>query len=211
MSRLTEDILGYPLRRSLELAIESFHSGSFPVGAVVTSSSGAVVSEGRNRRGDICAPFGKMFDTTIAHAEIDALAALPIGDYETFTLHSSLEPCLMCRAAALMIGVGGIHYLGADVLASGLDAAESLNEFTRQRYPEVVGPESGRAALLASALPLSVILQAKPDSWMAEQYRSRSPRAALAAELMISEAAWPSPNEDLDSTLKRFDRLLNRK
>ena len=77
------------MRRSLELAWDAFRAGSFPVGAVLLDASGAVIAEGRNRMGDGDAPPGRLRGTGLAHAEIDVLAQLPLGDHRALTLVTS--------------------------------------------------------------------------------------------------------------------------
>jgi tRNA(Arg) A34 adenosine deaminase TadA len=75
-----------PMRRALELAWDAFRAGSLPVGAVLTDGNGVVVAEGRNRIGEGVAPPGRLRGTGIAHAEMDVLAQLPMGDYSDHTL-----------------------------------------------------------------------------------------------------------------------------
>lgn len=116
------------MRRALELAWEAFCAGSFPVGAVITDSSGATVAEGRNHMGESDAPPGRMRNTALAHAEMDALAQLPFGDYHDHVLYTSLEPCLLCRSAATMTGIGTVHYLAAD-----LDQLPTINAHAARR------------------------------------------------------------------------------
>ena len=44
-------------------------------------------------------PVGVLFNTTIAHAEINTIAALPPKGYPDHTIWVTLEPCLQCIGA----------------------------------------------------------------------------------------------------------------
>ena len=75
---------------------EAYTAGTIPVGAVVTDGTGKVVARGRNRILDAPAE-GELGGSRLAHAEVNALLALPSTQlYESSTLYSSLEPCPLC-------------------------------------------------------------------------------------------------------------------
>ena len=103
-----------PMERALELAWEAYCAGSFPVGCVIADGDGTVVAEGRNRIGDATAPAGRVHATSLAHAEIDALSQLRAGRYGDHVLYTSVEPCLLCRSAAVMSHIGEVRFLAAD-------------------------------------------------------------------------------------------------
>ncbi len=65
-------------RESFELAWEAFRVGTIPVGAVVADASGEIVARGRNRIFEEEAPPGQLAGTYLAHAELNALAGLPL-------------------------------------------------------------------------------------------------------------------------------------
>ena len=66
-----------PFRRALELAWRSCAAGTIGVGSVITSSTGEVIAEGRNRSYDPAGGDDRLQDTLIAHAEMNALALVP--------------------------------------------------------------------------------------------------------------------------------------
>ena len=150
-------------RRCLELAWEAYCAGSFPIGALVCDADGVVVAEGRNRIGETDAPPGRLRHTALAHAEMDVLAQLPIGEYADHVLYSSLEPCLLCRAAITMTHIGTVHHLAADVICDGLDGIRGLTAHTVRRYPTMHGPYPGLEADVASILPMAVRDGPQPD------------------------------------------------
>ena len=93
---------------ALDLAAQAARDGDVPVGAVVVSSTGEVVGEGRNLR--------EVEGDPTAHAEVVALraAARSLGEWrlEDCTLVVTLEPCPMC-AGALMLSRISRLVLGA--------------------------------------------------------------------------------------------------
>jgi len=136
-------------KQSLELAYESLVAGGLACGAAITDASGAVVAEGRNRAYD--PPGGKdaLQGTPLAHAEMNALAAVSTyRDLSTCTLWSSQEPCSMCTTAATFTGVGTVRFLAPDPWAiaagrrrSGLDSgAHPASDVQSGSSPLIVGP-----------------------------------------------------------------------
>jgi tRNA(Arg) A34 adenosine deaminase TadA len=103
------------LLRCLELAHESFLAGGLPVGSVIAAGNGERISEGRNRAYDPAGGTDRLQRTPIAHAEMNALAAVDTGtDLGSFTLWSSHRPCTMCAAACAFTGVGSVAFIAPD-------------------------------------------------------------------------------------------------
>jgi tRNA(Arg) A34 adenosine deaminase TadA len=106
---------GDALLRCLELAHESFLAGGLPVGSVIARSNGERVSEGRNRAYDPAGGTDRLQRTPIAHAEMNALAAIGTGtELGSLTLWSSHRPCTMCAAACEFTGVGSVAFIAPD-------------------------------------------------------------------------------------------------
>jgi tRNA(Arg) A34 adenosine deaminase TadA len=113
-----------PLLRCLELAHESFLAGGLPVGSVIIGRDGETVSEGRNRAYDPPGGPDRLQRTPLAHAEMNALAAVDTAaELATMTLWSSHQPCLMCAAACEFTGVGQVAFIAPDPSDDG-DAAD---------------------------------------------------------------------------------------
>jgi tRNA(Arg) A34 adenosine deaminase TadA len=196
------------MRRALELAWEAFRAGSLPVGAVLTDATGVIVAEGRNRIGEGDGPPGRLRGTRLAHAEMDVLAQLPIGVYSDHTLHTSLEPCLLCRAALVMSHVGEVHYLAADPLCQGLDQIPSVNEYAARWYPRMNHVGVGLEARFASVLPLAVITLFDEDGTAVAHYRRHAPDDAAAAQRIVDEHLWPSKRLELDAAIDALRPIL---
>jgi tRNA(Arg) A34 adenosine deaminase TadA len=113
-------------RRSLEMAHEALVAGGLAVGSVLTNAAGHIVAEGRNHAYDPRGGRQVLQRTPIAHAEMNALAAVDTDfDLGACTLWSTQEPCSMCAAAAAFVGVGSIRYLALDpwAVAAGVESA----------------------------------------------------------------------------------------
>lgn len=141
-------------RRPLELAWESLRHGSFPVGAVVVDQSGSVVAEGRNRRFEDAAPPRQLAGTNLAHAEVNAIAQLPIGRYADHVVHTSLAPCLLCTSALRMVHMGEVRYAAEDWFWDGVERIpQLLSERAGRHWTARVGPAGGVAETIGEVLP----------------------------------------------------------
>ena len=199
-----------PMQLALAEAWDAFRNGSMPIGAVVTDATGVVVARGRNRMGEATGPEGRLRSTAIAHAEMDCLAQLPMGDYSGHTLFTTLEPCLLCRSATTMAGVGTVKFLAADALCEGLDAIGAINAHTRRRYPTMRGPHAGSVADFASAMPMAVLLLFSGEGDAADDYRRYGGRVWRIAEHIVREAAWPSRSLDLSGAVAHVAEVAGR-
>ena len=196
------------MRRALELAWGAFRAGSLPVGAVLTDGAGMIVAEGRNRIGEGDAPPGRMHGTGLAHAEVDVLAQMPPADYGAHALYTSLEPCLLCRAALVMAHVGEVHYLAADAFCRGLEGIASLNDHSARWYPRMHQSASGLEARFAGVLPLAVVMLFSRDETILAHYRRHSPDDVAVAQQIIDEDLWPSKRLDLDGAVRALAPIL---
>jgi tRNA(adenine34) deaminase len=123
------------MRLAIHLASAKPNS-DIPIAAVITDSSGAVLSQSKNcvvLRGDVT-----------AHAEILAIQALrPLhskGDAGQFTLAVTLEPCPMCAWAIRSAGIGFVVF-GAynDQYGAGGSVFDLLRDTRYGRSVDVVG------------------------------------------------------------------------
>ena len=69
--------LEQPWQLAFELAWEAFQAGSVPVGAVVVDPGGDLVTQGRSRSTEPTGPSRQLAGTSLAHAEVNALAVVP--------------------------------------------------------------------------------------------------------------------------------------
>ena len=90
-----ETFHGKYMRLALSEAKKAGQMGEVPIGAILVSENGKILSSTHNRTIDLADP--------TAHAEILALreAALKINNYRLLntTLYVTVEPCIMCMGA----------------------------------------------------------------------------------------------------------------
>lgn len=151
-------------QRSFELAWESLRGGSIPVGAALVDRDGRIIATGRNRRLDETPPPGELAGSAIAHAEMNALATLPPGNYAEFTLYTTLEPCLLCTSALRIARVGTVRYAAADSVWDGVDDIPRVLKPRAARYwTKREGPLDGVLARWSGALHAYWFLKYQPD------------------------------------------------
>jgi tRNA(adenine34) deaminase len=178
--------LAEPWRAALEEAWASWTSGSVGIGAVTVDGEGRIVSRGRNRILEAAADPGVLAGTMLAHAEMNALAGVPLGRTGGLSVFTSLEPCLMCAATMVMARVGHVFYAAPDPLFDGLHDVLGTHSFCEGRLPSRQGPLLGPVAAFARLLPLTVMAfwEMNPDAL--ESHRRLAPSAVALAEEVVA-------------------------
>ncbi len=128
------DSLSPAWRACLEEAWDSYCAGSLPIGAVVADALGNIVSRGRNQLGDDAAAKtpganGPVTKHDLAHAELNALLALSLGQWDKdlpnsprqWTLYTTMEPCPLCLGAFYMSGLRQLCYAARDSYAGSVN------------------------------------------------------------------------------------------
>jgi tRNA(adenine34) deaminase len=186
--------LSEPWRACTEEAWASWCAGSAGVGAVIIDGDERIIARGRNRRHDPRAGDGSLAGTRFAHAEMCALAAMPAGSCDAYTLYTSFEPCLMCASAIMLAHIPRVYYATPDPLFDGMHAWFGGLPYAEQRRPELAclgGPIGAFAHVLhvswlAFWFPDSIAIgphQAAPRHLaLARDLVERSPLPAIAAE-----------------------------
>ena len=176
-------------RGAFDLAWQALRAGSVPVGAVLVDEAGDVVAQGRNRIFESDAPPGQLAHSFLAHAELNALVGLdPARRYGGHVLYTTLEPCVLCMGAAMMVMVGSIRYASNDVYA-GASHLRSENRRAERQPLVIEGPLGGVVGDLGELMHVAHFLSRKPDSALVEAYRERSPRIVELAERVDLVAA----------------------
>ena len=160
-------------RDAFAMAWESWTAGSLGIGAVLVDHAGVVVARGRNRV--LEAPrSGTIAGALVAHAEMDAFAALGVRTADGLTLYTTVEPCLMCSATAIAMRTPRVRFGTADPVFEGLDVALAAHPYCSGRMPtrEPLGvPE---LAAVAQVLPLAARVWSRPGDepraeWLGER------------------------------------------
>lgn len=127
------------LERALEEAEKAGQEGTYPIGALIVSPDGSILSRGHNR-------VYSVGDYT-AHAEVDAIrnagGVLMAPSYRgKCTLYTTMEPCLMCTGALLMATIARVIWAANDPEYGALHTA-----YAGGLYPALFSP------LLLTATP----------------------------------------------------------
>jgi len=178
--------LDEPWRVAFEEAWTSWCTGNYGIGAaLVDPASGRVVSVGRNRVTQRVAEPRQLSGNFVAHAEMNAFAAMESMLADGLHLYTTLQPCLMCAGAAIALHVEQVHFAARDEFFPGLEDLWANHDYSRDRQPRWEGPLGGCLERFARALPLSFTLFWLPDSLPAVTARAHEPEvAALAAQLI---------------------------
>ena len=110
--------LAPPWRAAFDEAWASWRQGSLGVGAVVVDGDDDIVARGHNQF--LHAGPGPLSWTAMAHAEMNALAQLPVGHGTTLGIYSSFEPCSMCTSALLFYRIERIAFASTDPVWAGM-------------------------------------------------------------------------------------------
>ena len=98
------------IKLALTEAKKAGQMGEVPIGAILVSENGAILSATHNRTIDLVDP--------TAHAEILALreAALKANNYRLLntTLYVTVEPCIMCMGAIVHARISKVVFGAAD-------------------------------------------------------------------------------------------------
>lgn len=115
--------LSPPWQACLELAWEAYCDDCIPIGAVVTSPEGGILTRGRNRIYETVKPGGRTNGAALAHAEVEALRALDFDalDPRTCILYSTTEPCPMCMGTFYMSGLRTLYFAARDPFAGSVN------------------------------------------------------------------------------------------
>ncbi len=124
------------MRLALEQALKAAQGGEVPIGAVIVSHTGEIISRARNQTIGRCDP--------TAHAELLAIreAASALGNYRLLntTLYVTIEPCVMCMGAVIHARIPIVVFGARD---EKWGAAGSLYNFADDKrlnhHPEVIG------------------------------------------------------------------------
>ena len=136
------------MQQALEIAKSALASGDVPVGALVLSPVGEVISTGFNRR--------EIDNDPSAHAEIIALreAAIANGSWrlDGHTIVMTLEPCPMCAGAISQARIKTLVFGAWDAKAGAVGSVwDVLRDPRTLHQVEVIsGVNESECALLLS-------------------------------------------------------------
>jgi tRNA(Arg) A34 adenosine deaminase TadA len=194
--------LAEPMRRALELAWESTSAGSLGIGAVVVDADGDIIATGRNRLFEHDPGDDHLAGTSLAHAELNALAKLRWGLHRDagLTLFTTLQPCLQCLGAIWLSQVSKVIVLAPDPLFRGVESILDVNEFVAARRLPVTMRPVDEWSVLGLLLPSHAYAFWSADLGWAEA----APQLARVAEDLVATRVVL----DLASAGASFDQLV---
>jgi tRNA(Arg) A34 adenosine deaminase TadA len=194
--------LSEPWRVAFEEAWTSWRRGSLGVGAVVTEGEDIIVARGHNQMRH-SGP-GPISETYMAHAEMNALAQLPVRRGPDYRIYSTFEPCYMCTSALLLYRVNQVYFAAPDPVWEGthdwLNAAPFAS--LRQTSRECLGGELGAFGHL---LHISRLAPHAPPHVVEAHLRSAGQLFQVATEASIVDSL--SELEDGDAVSSACDAL----
>jgi len=172
-------------QRVFEQAWTSWTEGNLGIGAALHNPrTDEVVSIGRNQIRQPSTEVGVIGGNLMAHAEMNALATLARPKADGLHLYTTLEPCLMCAAAAVFMHVDVVHYAATDEFFADVDELWTRHPYANRWKPDRTGPLGGPLAALARLLPLTQAAVRFPDGHVMDAARQHTPQVAqLATEL----------------------------
>ncbi|WP_206487884.1 deaminase [Rhodococcus sp. KRD162] len=163
-------------------AWKSFETGGYGVAAAVVSNTELMPLVGTNSVGQRASQSDILFDSPLAHAEINALLRAG-GSANGGVLYTTLSPCEMCIGAAEIVRTGRVEYLGHDPACDSLLQSVGYGD---DRILAAVSPVGIEWATLAEILPLTRSLLRRPSqaSKTAAAYALRNPELLSAARCL---------------------------
>lgn len=144
------------MRVALERAWESACAGSLGIGAVVTDRRGAIVATGRNRLAEHDAGDDVLAGSSLAHAEMNALAKLRWGAHrrDELALWTTLEPCVQCAGAIRIGPIAAVHVLAPDPLFRDVARIATAHDHVALLWPSYHHLPADPHAAFALLLPV---------------------------------------------------------
>lgn len=202
------DDLPPPWRAAFDEAWESFRDGNFGIGAVlVDPASGEIVARGRNRVAERDPAPRTIGGNFLAHAEMNAFAAMRSFFARDLHLYTTLEPCLMCAATSIQLNVAHVHYAAPDEFFDGLHDFWEGYPYARERRFTRSGPLDGPVAAFARVLPLAFTMRHLSDGAAAERARAEMPELARLAAAIAGSGDY-ADLDTFDDVTAAFERLL---
>lgn len=209
--------LAIPMQQALEAALDAVRAGSLAIGAVVAHPDGRIVASGRNRLHESEPGDDLIAGSSLAHAEINALAKVQFRAHEDddLELYTTLQPCLQCLGVIRMSPVRAVNILAPDPLWIGVEQLRHVTTFVGRRWPTIRTSPASEWSVLALISPTRHAL-AHPV--ISEPWRRELPEtSALAASIDLSTLSGDGVGDavsahwdDLSRCVDEVERLAER-
>lgn len=196
---------------AFEEAWQSWCGGSWGIGAVlVDPTTDEIVARGRNRLLEQPTEPRQLAGNFMAHAEMNAFAALPRLNAEGLHLYTTLEPCLMCAATSLMLQVEHVHYAAGDEFMDWVDGLWDGAEFTAARRPSRSGPIGGKSSAFVRLLPLTFVARYLNETEVATNARSVQPELMQLVDELLADGTLAAVSDAGGDAHAAFAEIVDR-
>lgn len=130
-------------QEAFKMAWEAYQRGTIPIGCIITTQDGEIVSRGRNRIFDKESS-NLLARSNMAHAEMTALFNIKADehpDIRTYKLYTTLEPCPMCFGTMVMMNIRNIFYGGRDGFAGALQLNNMMDYIKNKEINIIQGSQ----------------------------------------------------------------------
>jgi tRNA(adenine34) deaminase len=120
-------------QKAISQAFLAEESGNLPIGAVI-ALNGKIIAESRNA-------IWKPETSLTKHAEMETMRSVPSDMWDQaakMTLHTTLEPCLMCMGAILLHGIGRVLYGSNDPYGGATSTTACLPPFFARQFSKTI-------------------------------------------------------------------------
>ena len=207
---MTFEALPLPWQRIFTLEWQSLCEGSRAIAAVITDADGRILSEGRNR----CAA-STLPNPRTAHAESEAVISLDIAahpDLSDYTLHTGLEPCVMCMGTLVMGGIRRVE-IGAQDDFGGAMGLLGAMEFLRHKQIHVTWADPMYGEMQRAFQTVRELVCGQDPQRLSRiltDFCVHNRYGTMAAQALVREEALTIADLSQDSAQALFDRLAQR-
>ena len=179
-----------PWQEAFEMAWKTYKRDTIPIGCIIVTKKGEIVSKGRNRIFDDSTDH-PLAGTNMAHAEMTAMLGLRESehvDIRNYILYTTMEPCPMCFGTMVMMNIRHIRYGARDRFAGATSLNDKLDYIKGKKIDIKRGPAEVEA--------FQLILQS------AYEYKRQHPRIETILE------TWREINELSVRYGKKLNELM---
>ncbi|MBQ7944040.1 MAG: nucleoside deaminase [Lachnospiraceae bacterium] len=195
-------------KRIFELEWISLCEGSKAIAALIVSSEGEIISEGRNKIGEETIP-----NPRVSHAEVEAIRNLDIKKYplvKTYTLYTALEPCPMCMGTLVMGGIRTVVIGTKDAHGGAMELLE-CSEYLKRKNIHVVWMPQEYGDVQRGFQALKELLyntnEEQLERMMAD-FSVYNKKGVQAAKELMNEGFFKDKKPNLYSVEEIFDKLM---
>ena len=195
-------------KRIFELEWSSLCEGSKAIAAVIVSDDGEIISEGRNKIGEVTIP-----NPRVSHAEVEAIRNLDISKFpnvKTYTLYAALEPCPMCMGTLVMGGIRNV-VIGAKDAHGGAMGLLEQSEYLKGKNIKVVWMPQAYGDVQRGFQTLKELLYNTNEELlerMMADFSVYNKRGVLAAKELIDGGLFADKAPASYSVEEIFDKLM---